>query len=120
MSRSGLILTSDLFFASKVTGTAAALGLSVRSVASLDQLRDAASESELSLVILDLDCPGVSPTDVMAALPPDRQITTVAFGPHVHEEKLAAAKAAGFQQVLPRSKFSTTLVEILQQALKAE
>jgi hypothetical protein len=54
---------------------------------------------------------------VIAALPSENEISTVAFGPHVHEAKLAAAKDAGFQQVLPRSKFSAGLVEILQASL---
>ena len=35
---------------------------------------------------------------------------------HSLEEQLAAARSAGFQQVLPRSKFSAGLVEILQTA----
>jgi CheY-like chemotaxis protein len=109
----GLIITKDLFFASKVTGTAAALGLTVRSAGSLEQL----PSDDLALVILDLDCPGISPQDVMAALPAGKPIITVAFGPHVHEAQLAAAKSAGFEHVLPRSKFSATLVEILQSAL---
>lgn len=111
---SGLIITKDLFFASKVTGTAAALGLTVRSAGSLDQL----PADDLALVILDLDCPGISPQDVIAALPAEHQIATVAFGPHVHESQLAAATAAGFEHVMPRSKFSATLVEILQSTLK--
>lgn len=112
----GLLLTKDIFFASKVTGTASAMGLSVRIMIALDQLPTAITP-ETQLVILDLDCPGISPADVIAALPDPAAITTVAFGPHVHEAKLAAAKDAGFQHVMPRSKFSAGLVEILKMAL---
>lgn len=117
MLSTGLILTRDLFFASKVTGTAGALGLTVRAAASREQLCDAVSQGGLGLVILDLDFPDVSPSDVVAALPADASIVTVAFGPHVNEAQLAAARAAGFQRVLPRSKFSAGLVEILRSAL---
>jgi hypothetical protein len=112
---SGLILTRDLFFASKVTGTAGALGLTMRSVGSRAQFRDALASADLTLVILDLDWPELSPPDVLAELPPGRKIATVAFGPHVHAEKLAAA--AGFQRVLPRSRFSAELPEILKRTL---
>jgi hypothetical protein len=38
---------------------------------------------------------------------------TVAFGPHVHTDVLAAARSAGWETVLPRSQFSARLAEIL-------
>jgi hypothetical protein len=38
----------------------------------------------------------------------------VAFGPHVDEEALAAAKAAGCQVVLPRSKFASDLPRLMR------
>ena len=38
----------------------------------------------------------------------------VAFGPHVEADSLAAAKAAGCQVVLPRSKFTAELPELMQ------
>jgi hypothetical protein len=120
MSTIGLLFTRDLFFASKVTGTAQALGLVVRSGSSLEQLRESVGADDLKLVILDLDCAGITPADVMAALPAGNAVSTVAFGPHVHEQQLADAREAGFHQVLPRSKFSTGLVEILKSALTAE
>jgi DNA-binding NarL/FixJ family response regulator len=117
MPKFGLIITRDLFFASKATGTASALGQTVQSVGTWDAFQNAAAKGELGLLILDLDCPDVSPHDVIAALPTDACITTIAFGPHVHEERLAAARQAGFQQVMPRSRFSATLPEILRAAL---
>ena len=39
----------------------------------------------------------------------------VAFGPHVEADALAAAKAAGCQVVIPRSKFSAELPELIRQ-----
>ena len=117
MSPSGLIITRDLFFASKVTGTAQALGLTVRSIGSLEQFSEALSPGTVKLVILDLETPGITPAEVSVALPAGPGVTTVAFGPHVQTDKLQAATAAGFQQVLPRSKFSTGLVELLKTAL---
>jgi len=116
MPGTGLIITKDVFFASKVTGTAAALGLMVRSISSLEQFETVVFP-DTRLVILDLDCLGITPHEVITALPTESPVTTIAFGPHVQEDKLAAAKSAGFQQVLPRSKFSAGLVEILKMTL---
>lgn len=118
MSATGLLITRDLLFASKVTGTAPALGLTVRTAGSLAPLQESLAAGDIALVILDLDCPGVAPADVIAALPAGSAIATLAFGPHVQAAKLEAAASAGFQHVLPRSKFSAGLVEILQSALK--
>ncbi len=111
----GLLITKDVFFASKVTSTATALGLSVRMVMSMEQLKSLLGD-DTRLVILDLDCTGITPLDVTAALPTNANITTVAFGPHVHEAKLEAARVAGFQHVMPRSRFSADLVQILKDA----
>jgi hypothetical protein len=38
----------------------------------------------------------------------------VAFGPHVDANALVAAKAAGCQVVMPRSKFSAELPDLLR------
>ncbi len=115
----GLILTQDLFFASKVTGTGAALGLTVRSLGTLDALREELAAGDVGLVILDLEHRTAAPADVLAAIPADAAIATLAFGPHVQTERLAAAQSAGFQQVMPRSKFSASLAEILRTVLAA-
>lgn len=118
MAKFGCILTHDVFFASKVTGTAQALGYFVKSTSSLQRMKEWTASGELTLVILDLDCPGISPDDVIAALPEPTTVTTAAFGPHIQEAKLDAARAAGFNIVLPRSRFSSGLTELLQAALE--
>jgi hypothetical protein len=41
-------------------------------------------------------------------------VWVIAFGPHVEEEALAEAKAAGCQVVLPRSKFAGSLPTLMQ------
>lgn len=118
MPTTGLLISRDLFFASKVTGTAQALGLTVRCIAP-EALVETITGSDVGLVILDLDCPGVTPAEVMTAISSISSITTMAFGPHVHEAKLQAAQTAGFQQVMPRSKFSANLSQLLQSCLKS-
>jgi DNA-binding NarL/FixJ family response regulator len=109
----GLLLSRDLFFTGKITGTASAIGKSIRTVGSLSGLQEALTPST-RLVLLDLAIPGITPADVaqvVAACPGSR---LVAFGPHVDTASLEAAKDAGFHEVLPRSRFSSALPELLR------
>ena len=41
-------------------------------------------------------------------------LETIAFASHVHTEMIAAARAAGADNVLPRSAFAGRLADILQ------
>lgn len=116
--RIGLLISSDLFFTSKVTGTAQALGLHVESVSNLDQLQAASATGNVGAVFLDLASGGVSVSEVSAALPPASSIPIIAFGSHVNVEQLAAAQAAG-ASVLPRSRFSAELPALLSSLLRA-
>ncbi|MBI1348050.1 hypothetical protein GC163_17390 [bacterium] len=109
-----ILLTRDLFFGSKVTSTANSLGLVAKLCGSREQLESLLATQEASGVILDLSS-DVTPGDVRSLLPIDANIRCVAFGPHVDTDKLAAAKAAGFDDVLPRSRFSAELPQLLQQ-----
>jgi hypothetical protein len=40
-------------------------------------------------------------------------VRLIAFGPHVHEEKLAAARTAGFDLVISRGKFFSDVEAII-------
>lgn len=67
------------------------------------------------LVILDLGHPGLDPTMLLARLKPllGEGATIVAFGPHVHKEKLQAAAAAGCDLALSRGQFHSRMEELL-------
>ncbi len=116
-----LFLTSDLVFPSRVSGIAAQLGARLETVANSEalvaKLQEAANEK--SLVLIDLNCPGL---DVKQLVPMLRALANspraiVAFGPHVQEEKLAAAQAAGCDLVLPRGQFAARMIALLKQFL---
>jgi len=112
-----ILLTRDLFFGSKVTSTANSLGLVARLCGSREQLQSLLAENEVNGVILDLSS-DIPPADVKGLLPTDSRIRCIAFGPHVDTEKLAAAQAAGFDEVLPRSRFSAELPQLLHSFVK--
>ena len=53
--------------------------------------------------------------NLVARLPIAGATRLVAFGPHVHKAKLAAAAAAGFGLVLSRGQFYAQMDELLKQ-----
>ena len=116
----GLLLTRDLMFTSKITGTAAALGLHIETVSTVDQLQLRAAEAPPRVVFLDLNCPDFNPSLVVAALPSEGRPRVIAFGSHVDEARLNEARAAGCDDVLPRSKFSATLPELLRRVFELD
>ena len=112
-----LLICQDLFFGSKVSGTAGQLGISVSTVASVAQAIERTGQPGCRLILLDLGMQGVDPAELMNALTEDVRPRVVAFGAHVHEAQLEAARQAGCDDVMPRSRFSATLPEILRSCL---
>lgn len=112
---SALLLCDDLMFSSRITGEARALGLSVRTARSLDRLLHLARDEAPSCVLLDLAFPGLDLTELFGRLAETcpRLPRVVAYGSHVDAAQLQAARTAGCDPVLPRSKF----VEELPRAL---
>ena len=114
-----VFLTTDLVFPSRVAGVAARVGARMETVvggrALLEKLREA--ETADTLVLLDLSTAQIDPAQLIATLkiqsPPPRAI--IAFGPHVHEAKLAAARTAGCDLVLSRGQFDAQIGAILEQ-----
>ncbi len=114
----GVLVSADLFFGAKVTGTAQALGLTVRQTFSLAALDDVLQSATPRGIILDLVSP-VTPAEVVARFPGPERPLLIAFGPHVNTAALQAARDAGFHSVLPRSRFTETLPELLRQLAAA-
>ncbi len=102
MTPRGLLLCDDLLFGSKVTVTARAAGLDVAMVRSLERFAALAAESPPTAVILDLQHNGLDLPALLAALPPTTRV--VGFGSHTDAATLKAAREAGCDLVLPRSK----------------
>ena len=85
-------------------------GDAVRFVSSAAALVDAASDTAVHTVVVDLSRPGV--LDVLPALG-TTGVRTIGFGSHVDHALLDAARAAGCDEVLPRSAFFRRLEELL-------
>jgi len=109
----GLLISGDLFFTSKVTGTAGSLGLQLDVASSTTQATTQLAESVYACVLLDLTLAGLDVSDVITALPRQDRPAVIAFGPHVQTGRLEAARSAGCDEVLPRSRFSAELPQLL-------
>jgi CheY-like chemotaxis protein len=102
----GLLLSDDLIFISRITATAQSLGLTVQPARNAAALL-ALVHPALHCVMIDLHNPGLDLGQLLAdlgkvcpALP-----HLVAYGSHVEAATLHAARSAGCDLVLPRSKF---------------
>jgi len=106
----------DLFFQMKLAETAKHLGLEVKvatNAESLLQLLDPPPQ----LVIIDLNArsqPLAAMQQLRSALP---QLRVIGFLSHVQTDLAERAKAAGFDEIMPRSKFSLNLPDILASAM---
>jgi len=110
-----LFLTKDLLFSSRVAGVAQSRKIELSVVSEADQLLTHAYANQAELVLLDLTTSSCDPKNLVSQLrrlarPPK---AIVAFGPHVHEAKLAAAEEVGCDQVLSRGEFNNRMTEIL-------
>ena len=113
----GVLLTNDLFFASKVSGTAEALGLRVEVRGDVAQAVESACGAECRCLLIDLEKPGLSIAELMAGLSTESRPYVIAFGPHVRTALFEEAHSAGCNEVLPRSRFSAELPQILKKHL---
>jgi CheY-like chemotaxis protein len=114
----GLLLSRDLIFTSKITGTARELGHQVLvagnralALAMIDQWHPRAVFVDLAAGDLT-SAPAIVAYRLLAPV-----IPFIAFGSHVDTAALAAAAAAGCDPVLPRSKFTLELPQLIRRHL---
>lgn len=135
-----LYLAADLLWASKIKGTAEALGIPCRPVRTLEMLEARLAEaataidsctgvksatngatasssesSTLRALVLDLD----KPDEAMAMIARVRReerwrgVRVVCFGPHVAKELFQQARDAGADEVLPRGALDARMEDVL-------
>ena len=105
----------DLFFQMKLAETAKHLHIEVKVAASPDallQLMDPLPK----LVIVDLNARNMPLQAVQRLREQQPTLPIIGFLSHVQTDLAAQAKAAGLQQVIPRSQFTAHLPQILAMA----
>lgn len=103
-----LVLVRDLLFASKIRSTAESIGVP------LTMIRDASAlqSTEGSRLVVDLNQPGV--LEAAAAWGKRTGNPVIGFVSHVDTDTIRAAREAGIQQVLARSRFVEILPDVLR------
>jgi CheY-like chemotaxis protein len=114
----GLLLSRDLFFTSKITGTARALGRRVVVAGNSALASSMIEQWRPAVVFVDLAAGDlVEPAALLAYRQLAPGTPFVAFGSHVDTQALAAASAAGCDPVLPRSRFTAELPDLVRRYL---
>ena len=116
-SNYAVLLCADLFFTSKVTGTAGQLGFRVETALTADAALHSVATGCCRCILVDLELPQLNLVELMHGLTSENRPEVIAFGPHVRTDLLEKARQAGCDQVLPRSRFSSTFPEFLQKNL---
>jgi hypothetical protein len=102
-----LLLCRDLMFISKVTASARAANLPLQVVRDPAQLPNTGQR-----LLVDLNQDGA--LDAAIAWKSATAKEVVGFVSHVDAETIQRARAAGLDQVLPRSRFTATLDDLLK------
>jgi CheY-like chemotaxis protein len=117
MSKNVIAAVDDLFFASKIRGTAEQAGISVSFARKIEGLIESALQNQPAVIIVDLHSQKIDPIELAKQLKADerlREIPLVGFFSHVQTELQLQAQTAGFDQVMPRSMFTKNLALIMQ------
>jgi DNA-binding NtrC family response regulator len=116
-----VLLSGDLMGASRVEGAARLSGVDFRMAENIDAAVECCVAQPVTLVIVDLATAGLDVAALVERLKNKsaHRPAIVAFGPHVHEATLDAAKAAGCDQVLSRGQFMSQAGAIIARCAAA-
>jgi DNA-binding NarL/FixJ family response regulator len=109
-------LVDDLFFQAKIMGTAKQLGVELKVFGTGPALLAEVLQTTPRLVIIDLNARQGAIEAIEQLHTSAASVPIVAFLSHVQTELAARAKAAGCQNVMPRSAFTMNLATILASA----
>lgn len=111
-----VLLSSDLAVLSRVEGAASRLGQRVRSAAGESLAVELCEGEDVNTLVVDLSTSSLDVASLVTQLKSSDGSGTrmIAFGPHVHEQRLAAAREAGCDLVVSRGQFFSQLETILK------
>jgi CheY-like chemotaxis protein len=116
MKRRVLAAVDDIFFLSKIRGTAESLGVEFDSARTVASAIERARATRPDLIIADLHSERCDPFALardLRAEPALRDVPLVGFFSHVQTELRERAIAVGFDHVFARSLFTAKLPEII-------
>jgi CheY-like chemotaxis protein len=111
-----LCVVDDLMFSTKISAAAKAVEAPVTFERRPENVLARIRNESPRLVIFDLNSSRLRPIETIAAIKRDTDIgatRTLGYVSHVESDVIAAARAAGCDEVLARSAFSAKLGDIL-------
>jgi hypothetical protein len=116
---SALVVSADLFSTSKLTGDAALAGCPLSVVANPALATSRLAGSPAALVAIDLSTVKAELVALVVELraASASPIAIIAYGPHVHEDRLQAARDAGCDMVMARGQFLAGAQTLFRQAV---
>ena len=112
-----VFLSDDLMFAPRVSGAVLSAGWTLREVGTPTAAIASTDTDTPRLLIVDLDTTGLNIHELLSNLPDSAPPSVLAFGPHVHHQRLEAAREAGCTMVVSRGRFSSDLSSLLSELL---
>ena len=109
-------IMDDIFFASKIREAASSAGLDIEFIKGADELAATVFPGTPSLVIVDLGNKKINAMQLIGAIKGRddlKGVRVIGYLPHVEKGLMKEALDAGYDIVLPRSRFSLELGEIL-------
>ena len=110
-----IAIVSDMIFATRISATARKVGADCRIVKDPSALQEALESQNPATVLVDMNCDGISPEEAIRTAKshcPNARV--VAFFSHVQTELEEQARAAGADDVWPRSAFVQRLPQLLE------
>ena len=119
-----LALISDLFFVTRVAAAARQAGYSFEGLdtyRTIDDFLEILHARPPALIVLDLNSalPWAEWLPAAKSDPLTSSIPWLAFGSHMNPKRLAAARRAGVDRVVPKSQLTAELNELLRQMSKS-
>ncbi|MEM7009131.1 MAG: hypothetical protein AAF462_08365 [Thermodesulfobacteriota bacterium] len=111
-----IAVLDDMFFASKIKEAAKQLALGIKVVKNVEALNASAMTSIPKLIIVDLNSNKIDPISLITDVKSNSKlhnVTTLGYLPHVEKELGQRAIEAGYDIVMPRSRFVRELGQIL-------
>ncbi len=116
-----ILVATDLIRESRIAESARALGYQVQTAGTIAALGDALASARPDLLILDLQAEGASWQEAveLARRVGGSALPILAYGQHTEPKVLRAARLAGCNLVVPRSKLVDELPQVIERAMRA-
>ena len=110
-------ILDDLFFSSKIKNSIKDLDINLSIIKSSEEFQIRIKEQKPNLIIIDLASKKIKTEQIIKELKNDqelKEIFCIGYLPHVEKELMEKFKELGCDLVIPRSRFSNEINELIQ------